>query len=249
MRTVREEHFLTIREIAEEYERNGHEVRAALLNAFWMGRFEPFVRLGPSKYPLITRRSMLEAWHDLGDHPGLCFATSAEEASGKLPDDSFIVDTRTLIELPSQPADWKPNDLRVAYSQLATLSISDISGPAYAGLMCQFLGAYELLAVCYDQGEPPPPFWVHWDTTRRISERKKTEFFNRQAEKANWLEQRLHDVAASDVRREDVFAEARSDHGLSEGLFDKLWKAFAPDQLKRGGAARALKIANHELIL
>jgi hypothetical protein len=248
MRTVREEHFLTIREITEEYKRNGREVGDALFNAFWMGSFEPFVRLAPSKYPLITRRLMLEAWHDLGDHPGLRFATSAEEASGKLPDGSIIVDTQTLIKLPPQPADWKPNDLRAAYSQLATLSISDISGRAYAGLMCQFLGAHELLAVCYEQGEPPPPFWVHWDTTRRISEGKKTEFFHRQAEKANWLAQRLHHVAASDVVRENVFAEARSDHGLREPLFDKLWKAIAPDQ-KKGGAARALKIANRELIL
>src|SRR5262245_671288 len=119
MRTVREEYFLPIREIAEEYARNGREVRAALLNAFWMGNFEPFVRLDPSKYPLSARRSMLEAWHDLDNHPGLRFVITAE-VPGKLPDGTIIVDTRTLIELPQQPTDWKPNHLKAAYSQLAT---------------------------------------------------------------------------------------------------------------------------------
>jgi hypothetical protein len=191
MRTVRTEYFLTIGEIAEEYERNGRVVRQALFNSFWRGSFEPCVREDRSAYPLISRRTMLEAWRNLGDHPRLHFATSPEDEPKELPDGSIIVDVSTRIVLPAQAADWKRKDLEAAYSQLANISISDISGEAQAGLKCQFLGAYELLAVCYGQGERPPPFWVHWDTTRRSSRVKTAESFQRQAAEANWLHQRL----------------------------------------------------------
>ena len=148
---------------------------------------------------------------------------------------SIIVDLRTWIVLPAQAADWKPNDLKIAYSQLANVSISEISPEAETGLKCQFVGAYELLAVCYEQGEPPPPFWLHWDTTRRSSRVKTAKFFLGRAETASWLHQRLLGAKPSDVRREDVLEEARSRFSLGEDQFNKLWRAFAPDQLKEGG--------------
>ena len=78
MRTVRTEYFLRIGEIAEEYKRNGRDVLPALFNAFWMGRFEPFAQEDRSAYPLTSRRTLLEAWHDLGGHSGVHFATSHE---------------------------------------------------------------------------------------------------------------------------------------------------------------------------
>ena len=53
MRTVRTEYFLTIGEIVEEYERNGSDVLPALFNAFWMARFEPYVREDRSAYPRL----------------------------------------------------------------------------------------------------------------------------------------------------------------------------------------------------
>jgi hypothetical protein len=235
MRTVRKEYFLTIREIAEEYVRNGREVRQALFNAFWMGSFEPFVREGLTNYPLMSRRAMLKAWHELGDHPGLHFATSPEEEAKEHPEGSIDVDLRTRIVLPAQAVDWKPRDFKAAYRQLANVSMSDISRYAKDGLMCQFLGAYELLAACYELGEPPPVFWEHWDTTRRPSQHKKSEFFQGQAESANWLHQRLLGAKASEVLQQDVRAEAQSDHGLGEEVFSKLWDAIAPDNLKKGG--------------
>ena len=90
MRTVREEYFLTIGEIAKEYKRNGRDVLQVLFNAFWMEHFEPFVREGHSQYPLASRRTMLEAWHADGDHDGLHFSTSPEGEPEKLPDGSIL---------------------------------------------------------------------------------------------------------------------------------------------------------------
>ena len=163
MRTVRTEYFLKIGEIAEEYKRNGRDVLPALFNAFWMGRFEPFAQEDRSAYPLTSRRTLLEAWHDLGGHSGVHFATSHEGAFEELPNGSVDVDVRHWIILPVQASEWTPNNLQTAYDQLASVSIADISDECIAGLKCQFLGAFELIAVCYELGEPAPPFWLSWD--------------------------------------------------------------------------------------
>src|SRR5262245_9302309 len=98
MRTVRDEYFLTIGQICEEYRRNGvdpEQVRQALLNAFWRGCFERFVREnGRSQFPLISRRSMLKAWVSIAEHPGLFFATLSEDGSEVLQDGSYNVNGR-----------------------------------------------------------------------------------------------------------------------------------------------------------
>ena len=239
MRTVRTEYFLTIGEIAEEYKRNGSDVMPALFNAFWMGRFEPFVREDPA-YPLISRRTLLEAWRDLGDHPGVQFSTSLEGEFKELADGDVDVDLHQWIILPAQAAEWTSNDLLPAYDQLANVRISDISDQALTGLKCQFLGAYELLAVCYDLGEPPPAFWLHWDTTRKTSRPEKGRAFQAHARAALLLHQKLAGAQPLEVRREDVLEEAES-HGLTEASFDKLWKVLAPYNLRKQGRRRGSK--------
>jgi hypothetical protein len=95
MRTVRNEYFLTIGEIALEYEHNGHDRLQALFNAFWQGAFEPYIREGEQEYPLVSRRRMLENWHEIDDHPGLRFATSSEGPTEQLPDGTIDVELST----------------------------------------------------------------------------------------------------------------------------------------------------------
>jgi len=234
MRTVRTEYFLTIGEIAEEYRRNGRDVVPALFNAFWRGSFEPFVREDRSAYPLISRRTLLEVWRDSGGHPGIHFATSLEGEFEELPDGSVVVDVRTWIILPAQAAEWTLNNLETAYHQLASASIPDISDEALDGLKCEYLGAFELIAVCYELGEPPPPFWLHWDPILRTSRKKDSNYLRKHAEGALWLHQRLAGAQPSEVCREDVLEEAKS-KGLTEALFDKLWEVIAPDDLRDPG--------------
>jgi hypothetical protein len=235
MHTVRDEYFLTIGEIAEEYGRNGQDRLQALFNAFWRGCFEAFVRETESEeYPLMSRRTALKAWRDMDDHPGLEFATSPGEEI-RVSDGSIVVDLFTRIVLPAEEVDWKRKELEITYGHLANLSVADISGAAEAGLKCQFLGAYELLAVLYDQGEPPPPFWLHWDSTRRPSRHEESKSFQHLSGSANWLSQELPNAAPTDVRQLDLLQEAKN-RGLGEEQFNKLWRALAPDQLKEGGA-------------
>jgi len=234
MRTVRNEYFLTIGEIALEYERNGHDRLQALFNAFWRGTFEPYIREGAQEYPLVRRRRMLENWHEIDDHPGLRFATSSEGQTEQLPDGTIDVELSTWIVLPAETADWKPKELQTAFDQLANVSISDISQVAETSLRCQFLGAYELLAACYELGVPPPPFWMHWDSTRRPSRKKASELFQRLSASANWLREELQNAAATDERRPDLLRKAKK-CGLDEEQFNKLWAALAPAQLKEGG--------------
>jgi len=241
MRTVRNEYFLTIGEIALEYEHNGHDRLQALFNAFWRGAFEPYIREGEQEYPLVSRRRMLEIWHDINDHPGLRFATSSEGQIKQLPDGTIDVELSTWIVLPAEKADWKPKELRTAYGQLANVSISDISQVAETSLRCQFLGAFELLATCNELGEPPPPFWVHWDSTRRTSRKKFAHYFRKQAHAALWLHHKLTDIQPEEVSRAGIRDEAATDHGLSGASFDKLWKSFAREELRKGGRRRGSK--------
>jgi hypothetical protein len=238
MRSVRPEYFLTIGEIAMEYERNGHDRLHALFNAFWRGTFEPFIREGAQEYPLVSRRRMLEIWHEIDDHPGLHFATSSEGQIEQLPDGTIDVEVSTRIVLPAETADWKPKELQTAYDQLANVSISDISEEAVTGLKCQFLGAYELLAACHELGEQPPPFWKNWDSTGKISRKDKAHFFREQARAAIWLREKLKDIPQAEVRRASIRSEAATDHGLSGASFDKLWKPFASEELQKGGRRR-----------
>jgi hypothetical protein len=234
MHTVRDEYFLTIGEIAEEYGRNGHDRLQALFNALWRGSFKAFVRERESEeYPLMSRRTAIKLWRDMNDHPRLAFATSPREEIRES-DGSIVVDPFIRIVLPAEEADWKCKELKIAYGQLANASVADINGEAEDGLKCQFLGAYELLAVLYDQGEPPPPFWMHWDANLRLSRRKESKSFQHLSGSANWLSQKLQNATATDVRRPGLLQEAKS-RGLGEEQFNKLWRALAPDQFKKGG--------------
>jgi hypothetical protein len=125
MRTVRKEYFLTIGEIAEEYKRNGRDVLPALLNAFWMGRFEPFVREDRSPYSLISRLALLEAWRDLGDHPSIHFSTSLEGEFEELPE-RVVVDVCTWIIYPLRQQTGPPTICRLLMvgSQVSASPIS-----------------------------------------------------------------------------------------------------------------------------
>jgi hypothetical protein len=96
------------------------------------------------------------------------------------------------------------------------------------------LGAFELLAVCYELGEPPPPFWSNWDPKLRSSRKKDSNYLRAHAEGALWLHEKLAGAEQSDVRRENVLEEAKK-HGLTEASFDKLWKVIAPGNLRKGG--------------
>jgi hypothetical protein len=137
--------------------------------------------------------------------------------------------------LPAQAADWTPDNLQTAYGRLASVSVADISDECIAGLKCQFLGAFELIAACYELGEPPPPFWLNWDPISRPSRKKHSNRLRAHAKGALWLHQQLTGAQSSEVRRQDVLEEAKSSHDLTEALFDQLWHVFAPDNLRKKG--------------
>jgi len=90
-------------------------------------------------------------------------------------------------------------------------------------------------------GEPPPPFWVHWDSTRRTSRKKFAHYFRKQAHAALWLHHKLTDIQPEEVSRAGIRDEAATDHGLSGASFDKLWKSFAREELRKGGRRRGSK--------
>jgi hypothetical protein len=97
-----------------------------------------------------------------------------------------VVDVRTWIILPAQAADWTPNNLQTAYNQLANVSIADISDEGVDGLKCQFLGAFALLAICYELGEPPPPFWLNGDPILRTSRKNNSNYLRAYADGTLW---------------------------------------------------------------
>lgn len=239
MRTVRDEYFLTLGEIADEYGRNGHEpgqIRQQLLNAFWRGLFESSVRDQSSRHPLISRSSALEALFRHDDHPGFYFYYGLVDKAAEEGEGIDFVDSRRSIALPAKPRDWTKHDRERAYLELSSIDILDVNASAYAALMIQFLGAYELLAVCHQLCVPAPPFWLDWDARAKSSQPKAARDFHRLAKAARYIALATETTTPTELRKDKVFDDARRLVGpIGEHTLAKVWKAVAPEGAKKGG--------------
>jgi hypothetical protein len=70
------------------------------------------------------------------------------------------------------PAAWTNKQLDAAYQALANCSWVGVDPDARAGLMCQFVGAYELLSLCNELKTETPPFWAHWQPKGKVDLRE-----------------------------------------------------------------------------
>jgi hypothetical protein len=237
--TVREEYWLPLGAVADEWVRNGANeevVRQSLWNWYWCGLFEDFYREAPSPYPMTPRREMLIAISKIPGHPGIVFAES-DNGDEELEDGTVLVDLRTWIALPEDPADSTSAQLKKAYAALANVSMAAIELSALAGLMCQFVGAYELLAVCEKLGIEVPPFWHHWAPAR-----KKTGVLQQLALLANWLHHETLAIGHVKLTKDELFEQATEKFpGLKRNRFNTVWEVMASPEMQKGGRPRGSK--------
>jgi hypothetical protein len=154
-----DDYWLFMGRIVEMYGRCGFDRERAwrwLNNMYWRGQFEPYARSTISDYPMIPRRQMLAVWREC-DHPGIRFCCK-EIPVYEYDDGAIKVDLFKDIVLPDQTDAWTEQHCNVAYKILAHVDQSDIEPVCLAGLMCQFVGSYELLAICHEGRLDPPPF-------------------------------------------------------------------------------------------
>jgi hypothetical protein len=228
---VRTEYWLPLIEIVEAWACCGEDeegVTRALVNAFWRGRFEDFARVPPSRFPMMSRREMLIAWRDLGSHDRVTFSATPEGQLEEDEDGSLLVDLATHILLPQDPGAWTNKQLDSAYQALANCSWVDVNSDARAGLMCQFVGAYELLSLCAELKTDAPPFWAHWQPKGKANLRELAKI-------VSWFEMKcaIHTPRPTKpALREFALAEFP---WLKAHRFDEVWEQFAPEAWKTGG--------------
>ena len=225
-----DDYWLPLYRIAELYNQcgiNRRRVRRWLHNEYWRGGFDLFARLSSPGYPMMPRREILPVWRD-HVHPGILFIPN--EIPIKPRDDgSIIVDRYPRIVLPEETDNWTDHQREDAYKSLAQVDLGNVNLICSAGLMCQYIGGYELVAICTKLGVAPPPFW------RRFWPRRKGDA-HKLAQVASWFHSRIE--AHERVTREQLRAEAEK---YSLRSVDKIWDEFAPNGWKSRGRIKGTK--------
>jgi hypothetical protein len=225
-----DDYWLPMYRIVELYDQCGidrRRVRRWLNNAYWRGEFEPYIRPSSSNYPMMHRREILPVWRDYV-HPGIHFSSN-EIPIEPNDDGSIIVDLCSSIVLSERTEECTDQHYEPAYRVLAHVNHNGVALDCEAGLMCQFVGGYELFAICIKLGVAPPPFW------RRFWPRRKGDA-HKLAQLARWLHSRIE--AHERVTREQVRAEAEK---YSIRSIDKIWDVLALDCWKLRGRIKGTK--------
>jgi hypothetical protein len=222
-----DDYWLFMDRIVEMYGRCGFDRERAwrwLNNMYWRGEFEPYARSTISYYPMIPRRQMLAVWREC-DHPGMRFCCN-EIPVYQYDDGAIRVDLFKDIVLPEQTDAWTEQHCNDAYKILAHVDQSDIEPVCLAGLMCQFVGSYELLAICREEGLDPPPFW------RSFKPPPKGTNYQRFAQLASWFNTKIS--AGERVTNPQLIAEAESQFSIVGSAVDAVW-SFAPKEWRKRG--------------
>jgi hypothetical protein len=173
---------------------------------------------------------MLAVWRDY-DHPGILFSPN-EIPAEQCDDGSIMVDLRESIVLPEQTDAWTDQHCTDAYRILANVDQSDVAPECTAGLMCQFVGAYELHAICANRGEEPPPFWRRFKRPRKKLSRKE-EDLQPLARLVSWFQCKID--AGERLIHEQFRAEAEKVFSISGQIVEDAWNDFAPEKWKLPG--------------
>jgi hypothetical protein len=231
-----DDYWLPMYRIAELYDQCGVDrgrIRRWLNNTYWRGEFEPFARPSSPNYPMTPRREILPVWRDYV-HPGIRF-TPKEIPIEPRDDGSIVVDLRSSIVLPEETDKWTGHQCEAACKSIAQVDLSNVSLNCSAGLMCQFVGAYELFAICEKCGATPPPFWRRFAPNRNVDIHKLARF-------VSWFHCKI--TAHERLTKEQLRAEAIKAFSISSTAFDKVWREFSPEARKSPGRPPGSKNRN-----
>ena len=220
--------WLPMYRIAELYDQCGTDrgqVRRWLNNSYWRGEFEPFARPSLPNYPMMPRREILPVWRDYV-HPGIRFSPNEIPIEPHDEHVPIIVDLCPSIVLPEETSEWTDHQCEAAYRSLAQVDLSNVNLICSTGLMCQFVGAYELFAICEKCGTTPPPFWRRFAPNRNVD-------IHKLARLVSWFHCKI--AAHERSTKEQLRAEAITAFSISSTAFDKVWHEFAPEAWKSPG--------------
>jgi hypothetical protein len=171
---------------------------------------------------------MLAVWRGYV-HPGILFSPN-EIPTERGDDGSIMVDPRERISLSEQTDAWTDRDCDDAYKILAHLDYSDVERGCMAGLMCQYIGRYELTAISEKWGEGPVPFSKRPVSSTKI-DRQMTV-----ARVVSWFQGKID--AREWSPQQQLCAEADREFSISSYRFGLVWREFAPEEWRLPGRPR-----------